>query len=162
MEQASSTYTKNKYSFRAVAERAGALTLLAMSLALGGCGNSSNTAGASPTRTPQGQESQFTPTPNQSGATITFDALGGGSNVIKVYPGVGDTPQDKVYDGTYMSGQTAPIVCETTGRTVTSDPSVGEQYRQSNEWYKIQTPPGQQPEYATAVYADEHGTVPQC
>ena len=103
-----------------------------------------------------------TPTPAQLGATITFDALGSDSNVIEVYPGVGNTPQDKTYNGTYYSGETVPIVCETKGRTVTSNPAVGEQYRQSDEWYKLQTPPGTQPEYATAVYADEHGSVPQC
>lgn len=101
-------------------------------------------------------------TPAQSGATITFDALGSSSSVIEVYPGVGNTPQDKTYDGTYYSGEKVQIVCETKGRTVTSNPAVGEQYRQSDEWYKLQTPPGTQPEYATAVYADEHGSVPQC
>ncbi len=103
-----------------------------------------------------------TPTPASSGATITFDALGGSSNVIEVYPGVGNTLQDKTYNGTYYSGETVPIVCETKGRTVTSNPAAGEQYRQSDKWYKLQTPSGTQPEYATAVYADKHGSVPQC
>jgi hypothetical protein len=55
-----------------------------------------------------------------------------------------------------------PITCETRGRTVTSNPAAGEQYRQSDEWYKLQTPPGTQAEYATAVYADKRGSVPQC
>ncbi len=100
--------------------------------------------------------------PPSPGATITFDALGGSSNVIEVYPGVGNTLQDKTYNGRYYSGETVPIVCETKGRTVTSNPAAGEQYRQSDEWYKLQTLSGTQPEYATAVYADKHGSVPQC
>jgi TIR domain len=103
-----------------------------------------------------------TQAPAQSGATITFDALGNGSNIIEVYPGVGNTPQDKTYNGTYYNGETIPIVCRITGRTITSNPAIGERHRQSNEWYKLQTPPGAQPEYASAVYADEHGSVPQC
>lgn len=102
------------------------------------------------------------PTPTPSGATITFDALGGSQNLIEVYPGVGNIPQDKTYDGVYRSGDTVSIVCETKGRAVTSNPAAGEQYRQSDVWYKLQTPPGTQPKYATAVYADEHGPVPQC
>lgn len=40
--------------------------------------------------------------PNQIETTITFDGLGGGSNVIMVYPGAGNTPQDEAYDGTYL------------------------------------------------------------
>jgi hypothetical protein len=103
-----------------------------------------------------------TPTLAPSGATITFDALGGSSNVIEVYPGVGNTLQDKTHNGTYNSGDTVSIVCKTKGRTVTSNPADNEQYRQDDVWYKLQTPPGTQPEYATAVYADEHGPVPQC
>ena len=102
----------------------------------------------------------FIQNPAQSGATITFNDLGGGSTIIRVYPGVDNTDQDKMSNGTYHSGDTVPIVCEKSGRHISSQ--LGEQYRQSDEWYKLQTPPGTQPEYATAVYADKHGSVPQC
>jgi hypothetical protein len=59
-------------------------------------------------------------------ATFTFDALGGGSSVIRVFPGVRDIPADLLPNGTFFSGQTAPAICQTRGRLARSDPSVGE------------------------------------
>ncbi|HEY4963904.1 MAG TPA: hypothetical protein VIH90_04375 [Candidatus Saccharimonadales bacterium] len=92
---------------------------------------------------------------------LTFDALGGGSNVIKVYPGALNTPVDEKYDGTFESGQTAAVVCETIGRIVTSDTLAGEEYRQSAKWYEIQA--GGSNYFATATYADvTGGPVRQC
>jgi hypothetical protein len=110
-----------------------------------------------PKNTPVTPNQIPTPTPT-TGATLTFDDLGGGSSIIRVYPSSYDT----VYDGTYNNGDTALVVCSTTGRTVTSSPASGEEYRKSKEWYKLQIPAGQQPEYATAVYADVRGSVSQC
>jgi len=111
----------------------------------------------------------YTPT-QAAGAMLTFNSLcvmpnEGCSNVIQVYPGVSDDPnkpQDKVNDGTYFNGNTAVAVCETKGRTVTSHPSQGESYRQSDEWYLLQNTSGGQPEYASATYADVNGNLPEC
>jgi hypothetical protein len=87
------------------------------------------------------------------GAVFTFDALGGGSPIINVYPGVSDSPADRTANGTYSDGQTAPAVCQTTGRTVKSDVSAGEVARQSDVWVKIVEQSGLT-HYATLVYGD--------
>ncbi|HEV2403496.1 MAG TPA: hypothetical protein VGS08_04815 [Candidatus Saccharimonadales bacterium] len=143
---------------------AGALSLAA---ALAACGSTKtvyetpSTAAASPNTgtIPAGTSTQ--PSATSREPILTFDALGGGSNVIQVYPGPANTAQDKVSIGTFEAGQTAGVVCEEAGRTVTSDPSVGEAYRRSDEWYEIQA--GGQEFFATAVYADvSGGPVPKC
>ncbi len=75
-------------------------------------------------------------------APFTFDALGGGSSIINVYPGVRDTASDKLANGTFADGQLTTAVCKTTGRRVRSDPSVGEKPRESNVWVKVVAQPG--------------------
>jgi hypothetical protein len=85
--------------------------------------------GDSAPSTPSGQTS--------GGALFTFDALGGASPIINVYPGVSDSPADKIASGTFSSGQTAPAICKTTGRTVTSDVNAGEEQRESDAWIEV-------------------------
>jgi hypothetical protein len=87
----------------------------------------------------------------EASATFRFDALGGGSAYIRVFPGVG--PDDLVHNGTFMDGQTVPAVCKTTGRLVVSDPSVGERPRQSDVWVQVIGSPGLT-QYARLTYGD--------
>ncbi|MEX5718199.1 hypothetical protein [Geodermatophilus maliterrae] len=87
----------------------------------------------------------------EASATFRFDALGGGSPYIRVFPGVG--PDDLVHNGTFMDGQTVPAVCKTTGRLVVSDPSVGERPRQSDVWVQIIGSPGLT-QFARLTYGD--------
>lgn len=98
------------------------------------------------------------PAPASSGPVITFDALCGGSNYIRVFPGVQDVPADKVQNGTYQDGQTASAVCKTKGRTVSSDPSVGELPRTSDDWVQVVAQPGAK-SYATLTYGEMDPTV---
>ena len=85
--------------------------------------------------------------------TFRFDALGGGSPYIRVFPGVQDTPADLVPNGGYNHGDVVPALCRTTGRLVTSDPSVGERPRESDIWVRIAGSPGQV-QYARLTYGD--------
>lgn len=84
-------------------------------------------------------------------APFRFDALGGGSSVIRVFPGVRDTPTDLIANGTFYGGQTAPAVCRTRGRLVTSDPSVAEQFRESDVWLQVLAQPGMR-SFARLIY----------
>ena len=106
--------------------------------------------------------SQSTPkaATHKTSPELTFDALGGGSNVIKVYPGPLDNPTDETYSGTFLSGQMKVPICEAIGRTVTSDTAVGESYRQSDKWYEVEV--GSTHYFATGTYADVTGHVPAC
>lgn len=85
--------------------------------------------------------------------TLTFDDLGGGSAIIGVYAGVQDRPEDRQRTGTFQSGDTVRAICQTTGRMVSSDTSVGERAQQSNVWVRIDGSPGVQ-QYASLTYAD--------
>lgn len=133
--------------------------LLAGTLALGlsGCGGSSpNQAPQAPSSTTSTAPVPETPTASTlvaTDVTLRFDALGGGSSIIRVFPGVKDTSQDKLANGTFADGQTAPAVCKTSGRRVNSDPSVGERKRSSGEWVRVVGTPGET-QYATLTYAD--------
>lgn len=52
-------------------------------------------------------------TPSGSGAaTFTFDALSGGSSTINVYPGVEETPEDRIANGTFDDGQSVTALCK--------------------------------------------------
>lgn len=100
----------------------------------------------------------------ESGAQLRFNDLGGGSQYIFVYPGASDQPSHKTPNGTYISGETEPITCHALGRLVVSHPEVGEELRQSTDWYKL-VRGGSTDQYATAVYGDvvpEGATVPEC
>jgi len=94
---------------------------------------------------------------------LRFNDLGGGSPIIMVYPGVSESSADKVYNGTYSSGQIEPIDCHTTGREVTSHPELGEEKRSSVDWYKLV---GDKVHYyASATYGDvipEGAVVKEC
>ena len=102
---------------------------------------------------------------SQPSATFTFDALGGGSSIIRVFPGVGDAPEDKVHNGTFNDGDTAPAVCKTTGRLVVSDTSVGERERESDVWIRVIGSPGVT-QYAPLTYGsipdDDLEELPSC
>jgi hypothetical protein len=132
---------------------AGTAALTAFVLLVSGCGDSSGNQDHSPAAS--GQTSGRTagnPSSHESGhAQLTFDYLGGGSKVIEVFPGVGNTPEDKKFDGTYYDGESVTADCQTDGREVHSDPSIGEQKRQSDVWFLIEGTPGET-QYATAVY----------
>ncbi len=99
----------------------------------------------------------------EASATFRFDALGGGSAYIRVFPGVG--PDDLIHNGTFMHGQTAPAVCQTTGRPVISDPTVGERRRESDVWVQIIGSPGLT-QFAPLTYGDIEdealAALPQC
>jgi hypothetical protein len=99
------------------------------------------------------------------GTALTFDDLGGGSTILSVYPGVRATTQDRRPNGTFRSGQRVGILCKTTGRTVHSDPAVGERSRSSNVWVQINGSPGLV-QYATLTYGDVAAAVldqlPRC
>jgi hypothetical protein len=82
-----------------------------------------------------------------------FNDLGGGSSIIQVFPGVEDTPADKLPNGTFNSGDTVHAVCQKSGRSVRSVPSAGEQERESDVWVQIIGSPGQT-QYAPLTYGD--------
>lgn len=70
-----------------------------------------------------------------------------------MYAGVQDRPEDRQRTGTFQSGDTVQAICQTTGRMVSSDTSVGERAQQSNVWVRIDGSPGVQ-QYASLTYAD--------
>lgn len=120
--------------------------------------------GSSPPVTSTGQTSPAAAT-GAGGVVFTFDALGGGSSTIDVYPGVQDTTADKLANGTFSDRQTTTALCRTTGRTVRSDPSVGERPRSSDVWLRVQAQPGKT-SYATLTYGRigdaALAALPQC
>jgi len=141
----------------------GALALTG-ALALAACGGEGKGTDTSAAATTPPTTAFSGPIPTQPGEiTLTFDDLGGGSSIIKVYPGVGNTSADKRYNGTYNDGDTVSAECKTEGRTVNSNPNLGEEKRSSAEWIKLTTPVA---EYATAVYVENPdkllGQLPEC
>jgi hypothetical protein len=56
-------------------------------------------------------------------ATLTFDDLGGGDPVIRVFPGVTDSSEDRTFNGTFPDGETVRTICKKEGREVVSDTS---------------------------------------
>ena len=130
------------------------LTAAVVSAALwaAGCGGNGRSSTETHTRNPvPGRSSSLGP--QKPKAVLTFDDLGGGSSIIEVFPGVRSTPADEQYNGTYSDGDRVSAVCKTNGRTVHSDPSVGERSRSSHEWIRIIGAPGVS-QYATAVYIE--------
>jgi hypothetical protein len=119
---------------------------VAAALALAGCAKGSGEAAATPSPSP---------TTASAEPMFEFNDLGGGSDIIEVYPGPGDTAAERRSDGTaYRDGEVRPVVCYQEGRWVEShpDPDVGEEYRRSNIWYQLGGTAT--PYYATAVYGD--------
>ena len=74
---------------------------------------------------------------------VTFDSQAGShvtsgfSNVIQVYPGPLENPNDEQENGTFMNAQTAEATCVITGRTVHADTNVGERPGQSDKWVEL-------------------------
>ena len=95
-----------------------------------------------------------TPEPTASGEMLVFDALGGTPPIIRVFPGVTDSPQDKVHNGTFNDGEAMPAICKIKGRAVSSDPAAGDRPRTSYDWIRIKGSPGLT-QYATAVYVKD-------
>lgn len=116
----------------------GTAAVASFALAASGCGNSSNDGHPAP---------------------LTFDYLGGGSKVIEVFPGVSNSLEDRRYDGTYYDGDQVTADCKTTGRKVSSNPSVGELPRQSDEWFSIEGPSPDGSYYVPAVYTEHPGQL---
>jgi hypothetical protein len=123
--------------------------------ALAGCGDGSNTSEiSSNSQAPTATEVPSSVLTTQSGSEhppLVFDDLHGGSSIIRVYPGVTESANDKESNGTFNDGDIVPAECKTEGRTVHSDPSVGEEDRTSSEWIRIHGTPGET-QFATAVY----------
>ncbi len=81
---------------------------------------------------------QESPTPSVEGVKFTFYDRGGGSPVIKVYCGPGETSTDKIETGTYYDGDSEDVICKVPdGRSVSSDLSVGESPYESRLWFLI-------------------------
>lgn len=133
------------------------------------CGASNKNGGAYVAPTVRAQPG----VPGRHELTLTFDSLNPTndpniSNVIRVYPGVGDDPADKQYSGRYFSGQTAQASCQTEGRDVASQPGESPQ-QESDVWFKIDTSETKEPDviqYASAVYVQNYvqleAQLPHC
>jgi hypothetical protein len=115
--------------------------------------------------TPASGSSTSSLEPGQGSAVFTFDALGGRSQYINVYPGVEDTPEDRVANGTFQHDQATTALCQTTGRLVRSDTSVGEEPRESDVWLQVLAQPGKT-SYAPLTYGrieqEALEALPQC
>lgn len=138
------------------------LGLLGVATAIAACGAPPPTAATSPPATSPSLQREY-PGPH---ARLTFDWRNGNSKIIQVYPGVGTSDYDKTNDGTYYTGQTVTVACQTTGREVHDVPPEQPAGLHSAIWYLLQTAAGSQPQFATAVYATVStppgATIPQC
>lgn len=147
---------------------------LAGTLALSGCSSGSNDPETPsetlslPSATTTTQSPSNTSLPSSSSSetpNLIFDDLGGGSSIIRVYAGAGSNSQDLEANGTYNDGDAVPAECKTTGRTIESDISLGEEERTSNAWIRITGTPGEV-QYATAVYVQNPdellAQLPEC
>lgn len=145
-----------------------ASSFLAVSLALG----AGACSGSGKAPTPAEAKGTGTPTSTSSDGelpTLVFDDLLppdignslGGSSVVKVY----ESPTSEVSNGTYFDGDEVPAICQQEGGEVSSDPSVGEYERTSDDWFLIKGAPGEK-QYATAVYVEDPSTLldqlPEC
>lgn len=134
--------------------------VVAVGLATGCAGGepASATSTAAPTHASSEQSPTSRTTPGTTTAnrvaTLVFDALGGGSSIIKVYPGPSDSEADKKANGTFNNGDTAAGECFDEGRDVHSHPELGERDVRSNIWFRFHGPSGQE-YFATAVYVQD-------
>jgi hypothetical protein len=101
----------------------------------------------------------------QPGRTMTFDALGAGSSIIRVYHGPENTTGDRETTGTYNDSDVVEVRCKTDGRRIDSDVNVGEEKRSSDSWIRLAFMGGE-PQYATAVYVEHPAKLlaqlPEC
>lgn len=141
-----------------------ALVVASGELALVGCSSTEQQPAEPATTATTLTTLEQTTTTTEKPVPITFDDLDGGSPIIQVYPGTGESGNDTVSNGTFRDGQTADAYCKTEGRVVTSDINVGEQARSSNEWIRLAGTPTTQ--FATVVYIQNPDQVlaqlPQC
>ncbi len=147
LQTGSARQSKPRWVFAATG---GAVALVALAVIVSTAGGRQGATGV-----PDAQTSAVSE-PSTSLATFTFDALGGGSPFIRVFPGVTTSARDLVPNGTFRDRDKVQAVCKTTGRLVQSDPSVGEQPRQSDVWVQIIGSPGLE-QYAPLTY----GQVPE-
>lgn len=110
-----------------------------------------------------------TPTTLGPTATVTFDHLGGPIEEVFVYQGPGETDFDRVDVGQYLSTERRTALCYALGRTVASDPDMGEPDGISSDvWYLIDGVTGAPEEWAPATYIaefeapKEEGNVAEC
>jgi hypothetical protein len=102
--------------------------------------------------------------PDPEPVLLTFDDLGGGFPTIIVYAGPEDSDEAREPTGRYNTGDRVEAECRATGRPISSDPSVGEEDRTSDQWVRIDGTPGKV-QWATVVYADldaEVETLAEC
>ncbi|MFJ9787105.1 hypothetical protein ACIRSS_46550 [Amycolatopsis sp. NPDC101161] len=91
-------------------------------------------------------------TPQGTDQDLIFDDLGASFNTIKVFPGTSWSDTDQRYNAMYTNGETARATCKHEGRMAHTDTAKGEPDRSSNHWFKIVPSPGNQAEYARAIY----------
>jgi hypothetical protein len=96
--------------------------------------------------------------PDAISPRLVFDDLHGGSAIIEVYPGVTNAAADRQANGSFNDGDSVPAECKAKGRTVHSNPALGEEDRSSDDWIRIQGSPGEI-QYATAVYVENPGEL---
>lgn len=124
----------------------------------------SSTASETPSNEPSIAEVPTQSIQPVEGVTFQFDYLEDGSQTVMVYPGPGDSPSERDYNGTYEHGQEADIYCiEPDGRNVAS--VEGETPRESNDWYLVDFNPNKgEAKFATAVYGNVIGDalIPNC
>jgi hypothetical protein len=87
---------------------------------------------------------------------LVFDDLGGGKPTIRVFRGPTEESNESV--GVYNDGDAVPAHCKVQGRHVSSDPSAGEEKRDSNWWVQIRSSSGAK-QYARAIYAENPDTL---
>src|SRR5215471_10073992 len=122
------------------------------------CGSASTAGNTHPRNTTSAiaNQSNSAPATRQAGSShsglsiLTFDYLNGNSKYIEVYPDPGNEQWSKIGNGSFMTGDTATIICKANGRWVQSE--AGEwPKRRSNVWYLVAK--GGQQYWTTAVYA---------
>lgn len=97
--------------------------------------------------------------------TFKFNNRGGVLNLMHVYPGTSDSAADKISNGTYANGTELSVVCHQDGRREASNPAVGEDLRESDDWYQVVGVGSTVVQFATGVYGDilpPDAAIPEC
>lgn len=155
--------TQPQIADRFMRVRGFAAALLTVPAMLAGCANEQEqppAAEVAPATSPADGE-----TSQAEGATFEFDDLGGGESTIHVYPGVTEKQADRRPNGTFNHGDVVEAICRAVGRTVPSDPTVGERNVESNKWVGIIGSPGVD-QFATLTYGkiskEDYRQLPKC